>query len=79
MISYTNYANEKFEILRRHGFMVERASVKQVLELPDSVDTSRKPLVFAERKLDTRYTLRVVFRQEGNASRVVTFYPMRNE
>lgn len=79
MVSFTKYANEKFDILRRHGFVVERASVAQVLELPDSVDTSRTPLLFAQRKLDTRHMLRVVFKQEGDIARVITFYPTRHE
>lgn len=79
MITFTKYANEKFNILRRHGFPVERASVQQVLELPDAVDDARKPLLFAQRKINTAHTLRVAFKREGAHSRVITFYPIKHE
>ena len=78
MISFTKYANDKFEVLGRHGFPVERASVVQVLELPDAVDETRPPLLFAQRKIDTAHTLRVVFKAEGELTKVITFYPIRH-
>ncbi|MBI1754926.1 hypothetical protein HY250_00860 [Candidatus Azambacteria bacterium] len=79
MTHFTHYADHKFEVLRRHGFVVERESVMQVLELPDIIDDTRRPLVYAQRKIDTHHTLRVVFKNEAGATRVITFYPVRHE
>lgn len=79
MVHFTHYAYNKFEVLKRHGFPVERASVAQVLELPDIIDDTKKPLLYAQRKINTHHTLRVVFKNEAGAARVITFYPVKHE
>lgn len=77
MVDFTQYATDKFGILRRHGFIVEPESVKQVLELPDTIDESKKPLIAYQRKTDARYSLRVICKKEEGLMRVITFYPVK--
>jgi hypothetical protein len=75
-VRFTNHARRKFETLARHHFLVTEAQVIDALNSPDRVETDRDPLV-AQKGLDERHVLRVVFRIEGDDKVVITFYPGR--
>ena len=75
-IRFTSHAREKFEILARHNFLVTEAQVIDALLLPDRVEIDRDPPI-AQKSLDEKHVLRVVFREEGDDIVVVTFYPGR--
>lgn len=77
MIHFTKHALEKFEILKRHGFVVSKAVITGALETPDLVDYSKLPLKIAQREFDKDHVLRVVYREENNTKIVITFYPGR--
>jgi len=75
-IRFTQHAREKFEMLARHHFIVSEAQVLETLTSPDKIETDRDPPV-AQKGLDERHVLRVVFRIEGDDTVVITFYPGR--
>jgi len=77
VIHFTRHALEKFIILRRHGFPVSRQSVLQTLQHPDTVNSSRKPLMIAQRNFDKSHVLRVVYKEERDVRVIITFYPGR--
>jgi len=77
MIIFTKHAKNKFEILKRHKFLITEQQVIEALENYDLIDKSRPPLLIAQRKIDKNYVLRVVYKKEGNISKVITFYPGR--
>lgn len=78
-IQFTKHAQEKFQILQRHGINISPESVEKTVCHPTLVDYSRKPLLIAQGPLDKRLVLRVVYSQEARTIRIITFYPGRKE
>ncbi len=80
MILFTKYAHTKFQILEEHQFPVLRDAVIAVVENPDAVDTARLPLYIARKNSDNAYVLKVVYKKEAGAFKIITFYPvLKNE
>ena len=77
MIIFTKHAREKFKILERHGVKLREEQVIKAVESPEHIDHSRLPLLIAQRKLDAKHVLRVVYRQDRTTRTVITFYPGR--
>ena len=77
MIHFTKHANEKFDILREHRFVVTKNQVIKTIESPDRIDRSRYPLYIAQRKMNATHVLRVVYKMEGSNKIIITFYPGR--
>ena len=79
MIIFTKHAGNKFGILKRHNFSITEKQVLKALERQDLVDKSRLPLLIAQRKIDGRRVLRVVYKQEFGITKIITFYPARKK
>lgn len=79
MIYFTKHANEKFEILKKHKFSVSKKQILKIIIKPDKIDYSRRPLLIAQGKFDTSHVLRVVYKQESDAIKIITFYPGRKK
>lgn len=77
MIRFTKHAERKFAILIRHGFRITRDLVISTVENPELIDDRRPPLLIAQRRIDFRHVLRVVYREEDDDRVIVTFYPGR--
>lgn len=78
IVHFTKYANDKFDILKRHGFVVSKSQVEDALKNPDVVDESRAPLYFAQKSIDEKRVLKVVYKKESEAVKIITFYPCVN-
>lgn len=76
-IVFSRHAQEKFQVLARHGLYIERHMVVDAVQKPAHLDYSRAPLVIAQIPLDRTHVFRVVYKQEGNQILVITFYPGR--
>ena len=79
MILFTKYANDKFALLERHGFIVTKVQVEQVLKAPDAVDSSRAPVHIAHVRVNEERILKVAYKKEGDAMKVLTFYPGKTD
>ena len=79
MIIFTGHAKKKFKILETHKFLISRREVLDTLKNPDLIDDSRLPLLIAQKSIDSKHVLRVVFKQERNIIKVITFYPGRKK
>lgn len=79
MIIFTKHAKNKFEILKRHKFLISEKQVLETIENPDLIDYSHFPLFIAQRKIDREHVLRVVYKKEGGIIKIITFYPGRKE
>ena len=77
MIIFTKHAKNKFEILKKHKFLIYEKQVLKTVQEPDLIDRSRLPLLIAQRKIDKAHVLRVVYKIEGDNKKVITFYPGR--
>ena len=78
-VTYTRHAEEKFELLKRHGFEVTRKRVEETLTSPDMVISQAKGRMNTQKRISERHVLRVIYRQEGEDLLVITFYPGRRE
>ncbi len=76
-IVFTKHAENKFAVLRRHKFVVKRHQVLRAVTDPERIDYSRTLLIVAQRSFDSRRVLRVVYKQEGEVVKIITFYPGR--
>ena len=66
-IVYGSHAEEKFEILKRHGFV----------QRPDTVEEGFRGRKVAQRRISETHVLRVVYVERQKEIGVVTFYPGR--
>jgi hypothetical protein len=78
-IVFTRHAESKFGILERHGFRVSRAQVVDTLLGPDAILPTVKGRRIAQKVVSEHHVLRVVYREEGEALIVITFYPGRRK
>jgi len=76
-IVYGTHAEEKFEILRRHGFVVSKRQVRETLRKPDKIDEGFRGRKIAQRRISEKHVLRVVYEERQKEIGVVTFYPGR--
>jgi hypothetical protein len=76
-IVFGSHAEEKFEILRRHGFVVSKRQVRETLRRPDKIEEGFRGRKIAQRKIPGKHVLRVVYVEGQNEITVVTFYPGR--
>jgi len=79
MIIFTKHAEDKFEILKRHKFLVSKKQVIKTIENPDLIDKSRLSFLIAQRKIDRDYVLRVVYKQKFEIIKIIIFYPGRRK
>lgn len=76
-IVFSRHAEEKFQVLARHGLHIDRRMVIEAVQNPDHIDHSRAPLVIVQIPLDKTHVFRVVYKQDGNQMIIITFYPGR--
>ncbi len=79
MIIFTKHARDKFEVFKRHKFSITERQVLKTVEKPDLIDKSRLLLLIAQRKIGKNHVLRVVYKQEFGAIKIITFYPARKK
>jgi hypothetical protein len=70
---------KKFRILKEQGFVVKKKMVEKVINSPDAVDYSQSPLLIAQKSIDEKHILKVVFKKENGIIKIITFYPMRKK
>lgn len=76
-IVYGIHAEEKFEILKRHGVVVSKRQVRETLRKPEKVDEGFRGRKVAQRKISEKHVLRVIYEETQKELVVVTFYPGR--
>lgn len=76
-IVFSRHAIEKFHLLDRHGWHIERQQVEDAVRNPANLDHSRAPLIIAQAPLDETHVLRVVYKHRDGELLIITFYPGR--
>ena len=76
VIYFTKYAKDKFGILADHGCVVERARVEEAVKALDAVNESKAPVFSAWKDFDKKRLLKVVYKKEAGAAKIITFYPV---
>jgi hypothetical protein len=77
-VEFTKHAYDKFELLRKYGFDISRATVEEAVASPSLVDR-REDQVLVLKPLDREYALRVVYKMVNDNIVVVTFYPVKRK
>jgi hypothetical protein len=77
-VEFTKHAYDKFELLRKYGFDISRATVEEAVASPYLVDR-RDDQVLVLKPLDQEYALRVVYKMVNDNIVVVTFYPVKRK
>ncbi|MHA1839539.1 MAG: DUF4258 domain-containing protein [Candidatus Ranarchaeia archaeon] len=77
-IRFTKHALDKFNILQRYGFILERNQVIDVVANPDRLEHIGLQ-EFATKVLNEEYAIRVVYEKRQNQMVVITFYPVRRD
>ena len=71
MLYFTKYADQKFDILNNHKVYLTKEMVEDAIRMPDN--TKKKGKNFIATKDDVA----VVARKEGEATKIITFYPVK--
>jgi len=71
-VRFTRHAKDKFEVVRRYGYDVDREKVVETVLSPDRLD-ERGDQRLAIKVLDENYALRVVYEVRKGYLVVITF------
>ena len=74
-VEYTRHAQDKFQILKRHGCEITPNQVEDAVLHPELVIPQSGEKFIAQKGLTERHVLRVVYREQGETRGVITFYP----
>jgi hypothetical protein len=77
-ISFTKHAYQKFEFLRKYGFDVSEASVRETVTNPSHIHR-RDDQLLASKPFTQECALRVVYKIVNGNVVVVTFCPVKRE
>ena len=78
-ILFSSHAENKFAILKHHGFDVSKETIISTLEGPDKVETGYKSRKIAQKNIDKSHVIRVIFEELPTIVKVITFYPGRRK
>ena len=78
-VIFSKHAEWKFEVLRRHGIIIEKKTVEDVVTKPELLEQGLKEIMIAQKVLDEAHMIRVIYVKKDNDIRVITFYPVRRE
>lgn len=78
-IVFTSHAMVKLQVLRRHGFKIEKEMVVDAIRHPSKVIRGRKDRFIAQRVYNQRHLIRVVYEVRDSKVMVVTLYPVKRE
>jgi len=78
-ILYAKHAEMKFQILKKHNFIVTKKQIRDIVENPESIKRGRKSRLIAQGPITKTHLIRVIYRQENNVITVITFYPARRQ
>ena len=76
-IIFTQHAELKFRILEEHGFKITRGQIEDALYMPENIAEGGKGRLIAQRAISESHLIRVVYQEEEDIIRVITFYPAR--
>lgn len=76
-IVYTRHATEKLREKEPKRLGVTKTTIEKIVLKPEGLDMTDEPILIAMGILDDRHTLCVVYREEEDAVRIITFFPAR--
>ena len=71
MISFTSYANNKFELLNKHKVFFRKEEIEDAICSPTEVKKQSK--YFGA----TKDSVKVIYKKEGEIIKIITFFPVK--
>jgi len=66
---FTQYANDKFELLNQFRVFITKEQVIEAINLPETVAKKGKYLIYKKDRVV------VIIKKEGGINKIITFYP----
>lgn len=76
-IKFTRHAEEKFKILKRHGIFFDKKLIINAIKNPNNILTGSKNRLIAQKNINEKHILRVIYEETSDEIVVITFYPAR--
>ena len=76
-VIFSEHALFKVEVLKRHGLVVSKHFIENIVLNPDKIDKGYKGRLIAQKKLDNDHVLRVVYEEYTDYMLIITLYPGR--
>lgn len=76
-IIFPPHAQLKFQVLKQHGVDFSEAQIENVINSPDIILEAEKSRKIAQKILDEKHVIRVIFEIKNGSIIVITFYPAR--
>lgn len=73
-IIYTKHALEKFSVIAKQGFEINKTKIKQIIKKPKWKGTTRENQETAISLLDDRHILRIILDRKNGIIKVITFH-----
>ncbi len=76
-IIFSHHAQLKFRVLRQHGIYFTKTQIENTVNNPDIVFEAEKSRKIAQKALDAKRVIRVIFEVKNGSIIIITFYPAR--
>jgi hypothetical protein len=78
-VLYTEHADFKFRVLRQHGLIISKEQIESVIREPERVTVGKRGRLIAHKPISQTHLIRVIYEQQGDEIKIITFYPARRE
>jgi hypothetical protein len=78
-IFYTKHADFKFRVLKQHGFIITKEQIEHIIKAPEKVTVGRRGRLIAHKRVSQTHLIRVIYEEQKDEIKIVTFYPARRE
>jgi hypothetical protein len=78
-VLYTEHADFKFRVLRQHGLIISKEQIESVIREPERVTVGKRGRLIAHKPISQTHLIRVIYEQQGDEVKIITFYPARRE
>ncbi|MBI3577008.1 hypothetical protein HY086_03150 [Candidatus Gottesmanbacteria bacterium] len=74
---YTRHAEEKLTEREPKEFGITKVKIQEIIQRPQTIDTSDKPILMATGEFDTEHSLCVVYKYIQEKIIIITFFPAK--
>ncbi len=78
-IIFGPHAEDKFCLFEERGLHFSKEQIIDCLQEPDTIEQGHNGRWVAQKSINEKHVLRVVFENQGEERRVITFYPGRKK
>ncbi|TAL70794.1 MAG: DUF4258 domain-containing protein [Bacteroidetes bacterium] len=78
IVNFSLHSLLKFSILRRHGFNISEKEINDCIQYPDNLSSGFNNRKIAQKIIDEKHSIRVIFEETENEIIIITFYPVRS-